>query len=228
MIVTLWLNGTPDPHYGHNYEGGRRVADWSEIKVAESVEAAGCEITVITDCLADHPDVEHVHTHRVASMGGNPYFDRWRQLRAWLTDRDDAWIWSTDANDVTLLNDPYPGSLDPEMLYVGSEPADGPNARSVGFWWMRNLHLDHTDWIASHAPLPLLNAGLLGGTPATLREFIRDLTAALEDCPNDVTDMAAVNRVIYDRWADRYVTGGWHTPMWSFETSHPTAIWAHK
>ncbi len=222
MIFCIWINGSPDPHYG----GKRRPADWAELKVLDTTGSH--EVTVATDCLPDHPS-QNVHVCRVPPLGGNPYHDRWRHFAAWLTDRDDEWIWATDANDVALLNDPYPDWLDGDMLYVGSEPVGGENARSVGFWWMRALHTDHADWIATHADLPLLNAGLLGGTPATLREFTRDLVGALEDCPNDVTDMAAVNRVLHDDWSARYVTGHpIHTPMWSFLAADDSSIWAHK
>lgn len=221
MIVTVWINGSVDPHYG-----GHRIADRSELMLLDTLD--GLEVTVLTDCLPDTGET-NVRIHRVASLGGNPYFDRWRHLRTFLDACEDDWVWSTDANDVRLLNDPYPAWLDRDVLYVGSEPTDGPDARSVGFWWMRGLHTDHAHWIDTHADLPLLNAGLLGGTPATLREFCRDLTAALEDCPNDVTDMAAVNRVLYEQWEGRYVTGyPIHTPMWSFTTADPDAVWAHK
>lgn len=220
MIVTTWLNNVADPHYG-----GNRPADWAQLSVLATT--GDNPVTVITDCFDEHPS-NAVAVYRVESMGGNPYFDRWRQFRRWLIGCDDYWVWSTDANDVAMLNDPYPDWLEPDMLYVGSEPVDGPNARSVGFWWMRAVHPDHVGWIATHAHLPLLNAGLLGGTPTVLREFVRDLVEALDFCPNDVTEMAAVNRVLYEQWEGRYVTGDWHTPMWSFMTAHPTAIWAHK
>lgn len=225
MIVASWLNASPDPHYGHNYAGGRRAADWSQLSVLDTI--GDHRATVLTDCLDEHPS-PNVTTVRVASLGGNPYHDRWRHLRAWLDECDEPFVWAVDANDVRLLNDPYPDWLDPDMLYVGSEPTGGANKRSVGFWWMRQLHPDHADWIDRHAHLPLLNAGLIGGTPVLLREFCRDLIEQLAGC-SDVTEMAAEQVVLYERWAGRYVTGHpMHTPMWSFAAADPTAIWAHK
>lgn len=221
MIVTVWINQVQDPHYG-----GHRAAERSELSVLDTLE--GHQATVLTDCLADTGE-PNVNIVRVESLGGNPYFDRWRHLQAWLEDCDDEWVWSVDANDVCLLNDPYPDWLDPDVLYVGSEPVDGPNARSCGFWWMTGLHPDHADWLNAHASLRLLNAGLIGGTPQVLREFVSDLTATFKNCPNDVTEMAAVNRVLYDQWTGRYVTGHpVHTPMWSFAASDPVALFAHK
>ncbi len=224
MIVCVWLNQSADPHYG-----GHRPADVAELSVLPTVTARGLPATVLTDCLpAGHRDgVEFVH---VDPLGGNPYFDRWRHLNGWLHDAGShhGFVWATDANDVLLLNDPYPDWLDDSTLYVGSEPVDGPDARSVGFWWMRQLHPDHADWIDAHADLPLLNAGLIGASGDVLREFTDDLLDVFDGC-GDVTEMAAVNRVLYERWTDRFVTGDRvHTPMWSFETEHPHSIFAHK
>lgn len=219
MIVCAWLNGSPDPHYG-----GHRVADRSELHLLEST--SDHRVTVLTDCLPAGVDgpVEFV---TVEPLGGNPYFDRWRHLHAWLEGRDD-FVWATDANDVRLLNDPYPDWLRVRhLLYVGSEPTDGPNARSVGFWWMRGLHPDHAEWIDANADLPLLNAGIVGAHAPVLREFVGSLLEAFEGV-TDVTEMAAINKVLYERW-DLRVTGyPVHTPMWSFTTADPRAIWAHK
>lgn len=219
MITCVWLNQSVDPHYG-----GHRDADRSALAVLDTL--AGHQATVLTDCLPDLYETG-IEIVPVESLGGNPYCDRWRHLDAWLQGRTD-FVWSVDANDVRLLNDPYPDWLRDDVLYVGSEPADGPDARSVGFWWMRGLHPAHGEWIDAHADLPLLNAGLLGGSAAVLAEFTGELLPGLADA-DDVTDMAAINQLLYERWADRIVTGPTvHSPMWSYCTDHPTAIWAHK
>lgn len=222
MIVTVWLTAVPDPHYVNT----TRKPDLAELTVLNTI--GDHEAVVLADGLGAGR-LGNVEVVEVESFGGNPYHDRWRQVDAWLRGRpDDEFVWSTDANDVTLLNDPYPDWLRNDTLYVGSEPVDGPNARNLGFWWMTGLHPDHTDWLAANAHLPLLNAGLLGGTVAVLREFLAELVDHLDGC-NDVTDMAAVNWLLYERWTDRYFTGPpVHTPMWSFVTEHPEAIWAHK
>src|SRR5690606_24647542 len=109
------------------------------------------------------------------------------------------------------------------------EPTSGPDARSLGFWWMAQLHPDHADWLNANADLPLLNAGLVGGSAAVLREFTSAIIAQLDGC-TDVTDMAAVNYVLYGmRHRRTIVTGSAvHTPMWSYIESDPQAIWAHK
>lgn len=219
MIVCVWLNQSPDPHYG-----GHRTADRSALTVLDTLDNR--DATVLTDCLTAGSE-DHVEIVEVAPLGGNPYHDRWRHLHTWLTGRDD-FIWSVDANDVRLLNDPYPDWLDPDVVYVGSEPATGRDARSVGFWWMRQLHPDHADWIDTNADRPLMNAGILGGSAPVLTEFTGALVEALDGC-SDVTDMAAVNWLLYEHWHDRIVTGpSVHTPMWSFIEHHESAIFAHK
>jgi len=220
VIVSSWLNQSPDPHYG-----GHRVADRSELRVLDTIDDH--HATVLTDCLPAGIDgaVEFV---RVEPLGGNPYFDRWRHLHAWLQGRND-FVWAVDANDVRLLNDPAPDWLRSDVLYVGSEPADGPDARSVGFWWMRQLHGDHADWIDANADLQLLNAGIVGAHAPLLAEFVGDLLVAFERCPTDITEMAVINMVLYERWRDRMMAGHpVHTPMWSYVTADSDAIWAHK
>lgn len=220
MIVCAWLNQSPDPHYG-----GHRAANRSELVVLDTID--GQPATVLTDCLPAGVEgsIEFV---RVAPLGGNPYFDRWHHLHGWLKDQT-GFVWAVDANDVRLLNDPYPDWLREDVLYVGSEPTTGIDARSVGFWWVRQLHGDHADWIDANADLPLLNAGLVGANTSVLAEFVADLLEAFNGCPTDITEMAVINKVLYERWSGRFVTGSpVHTPMWSHLTADPEAVWAHK
>ncbi len=217
MIITCWLNSVEDPHYK------RRVdADPSQLTMLDTLD--GHDAVVLTDCLdAGHDG--RAQFVRVWPSNLNPYFARWWHIALWCESHD-GFVWCVDAGDVRLLNDPYPSWLDDETLYIGSEPVDGDNARSVGFWWVEAVHPAHSRWIADNADRALLNPGILGGGTRVVAAFARRVLDLHRD--GDATDMVAANRVAAS-WRGPVASGHpLHTPMWSFRTDDPEALWAHK
>jgi hypothetical protein len=222
VVVTCLFNAQPDPQSGQTWP-----ASLASLSVLDSVTAAGHQTIVLHDCL-DEPDTDLVEFVRDDTDIPNAYWRRWAAIARLLEQRPDIErAWCVDGGDVRLLNYPWPNVLDvdSDVLWVGSEPTTGPDARSVGFWWMRQLHPAHADWIEAHADWRLLNVGLLGGHRDIVRRFACELAACWPT--EDRTDMAAANRILYE--GHRFVTGERvHTPMWSWRTSDPVAIWAHK
>lgn len=220
-VVTCLFNRHPDPQSGRTWP-----ADLGQLTVLDTVRAGGHHAVVINDCLdlTDTPDVTFV---RVDNDIPNAYWARWTHIAEWLKGCGLEKVWCVDGGDVRLLHDPFT-HLWPGVLYLGSEPPVGaPNARSVGFWWMRGHHPDRGDWIEANADRDLLNPGLVGGHAATVWEFAETLAACWPTA--DRTDMAAANELAYSAgWLGRFVTGDRvHTPMWS-HTSNDHSWWAHK
>lgn len=221
MIITCWLNASPDPHYNRTLE-----PDVSQLTVLDSI--GDHRAVVLTDCLPAgiHGNVEFVQVEPLPDR--NPYFARWVHIANYL-EHFDEFVWCVDAGDVLLLNDPYPAWLHATtpLVYVGSEPDHGEHARSVGFWWVKEVHPAHADWIDANADRPLLNPGILGGGGPWVRSVALQIAAGELD--GDKTDVAAALRVLYGRWCGSFITGDRvHTPYWSYQTSHPWSIWAHK
>lgn len=223
VVITCLLNAFPDPQYG-----GFWPADLERLSVIPTVHAHGGHVVVLHDCL-ELDSTDDTTFVRVDSDVPNAYFARWGHVADYLANTTHELVWCVDGGDVRMLNDPFPW-MAPGVLYVGSEPCPDAvrDARSVGFWWVRQYHPDHGEWIAANTDRLLLNGGLLGGDAATVRRFAEEVAAAWPT--RDGTDMAAVNRIAYSSaWLGRFVTGDRvHTPMWSFRLSDRHAWWAHK
>ena len=220
VVITSLFTQHPDPQSGRHWE-----ADVSLLTAVDSVHRHGWHAVVISDCL-DLDDTPTTTFVRVDNDIPNAYWARWRHIAAFLSQPGDwRYVWCVDATDVVMLNDPAP-HMRPGPLYIGSEPTDGPNARNVGFWWMRHLHPDHATWIDDHADEQLLNCGIVGGDVGTIREFASAMTIGWPSA--DVTDMAFANRIARGAFPG-FITGPpVHTSMWSFVTADPEAWFAHK
>ena len=225
VVITCLFTRHPDPQSGEHWPSDPKV-----LTVLSSLQRHQVTAVVLYDDEELRPDGRAVYVH-VDNDIPNAYWARWRHIADYVAGLEpDARVWCVDGGDVTLLRrDPFYLITD-SNLYVGSEPGptDAQHPRSVGFWWMRQLHPTHAAWIDEHADLTLLNVGLVGGHAREVRLFAEQLAGCWPT--EDQTDMAAANRLLYSpEWVGRVITGDRvHTPMWSWRTSDPHAIWAHK
>lgn len=210
VVLTSLLCASVDPQRGERWPAVGTVLDPLLASLGGS-----CGV-VLHDCELDPPPTVPAHLARVAP-GGNPYHHRWALYDEWLSDAGPVgWVWCVDGTDVEMLHAPW-SAMVPGVLYCGSEPSTG-----VSGGWLADNHPSAVGAVEG----PLLNAGIIGGDVATVRAFVSDLVTELARCPDDLTDMAAFNRV-----AARFevVTGERvHTSFRAYEHDHPTAWWRHK
>lgn len=221
VVITGLYTAWPDPQSGRRWP-----ADPAQVTVLDSLADHDLHAVVLHDGL-DVDDTDLVTWVKVDNDVPNAYWARWGHIADWLTDAPVDRVWCVDAGDVVCLHDPFT-HLWPDVLYLGSEPPPGaPNARTVGFWWMRGHHPDRAAWIDANADRVLLNPGLCGGHRDVVAAFAAQLAACWPTA--DLTDMAAANQLAYGPdWHGRVVTGDIvHTPMWSF-TRNDHSWWAHK
>ena len=158
---------------------------------------------------------------------GNIYRERWRVYRRWLATHPEVRrVWCVDGTDVTMRHYPFHHMRD-GVLYTCSE-----HDKFVSLPWVINNHRSIKQWAKSKPFLPLLNAGLCGGDRETVLSFLTDLIDGpfiAADDHADMTDMAAFNRCIWDRWAERLVTGPRvHTTFQGYEPDNGYSWWAHR
>ena len=210
-VLTTLLCATEDPQRGKRWPPVGTVLD----QLLASL--GGVPAVVLHDRELDPPPTLPAHLERVAP-GGNPYHYRWSLYDEWLADAGPVgWVWCVDGTDVEMLHAPW-SSMVPGVLYCGSEPIT-----SVSAGWLADGHPSHG---ATREDRPLLNAGILGGDVVTVRAFVSTLVAELAACGDDLTDMAAFNRVAA---GFEVVTGERvHTSFRGYEHDHPTAWWRHK
>lgn len=174
----------------------------------------------------DQLDIEADGFVRVPS-GMNPYAQRWCAYFQYLRSHKFTYVFCTDGTDVTMLRPPW-SEITADTLYVGWEP------KVLGIPWMTQNHPPYRDWIESNKSKMLLNAGVAGGTYATMLEFCHDMaTECLSVNHNGLAgDMAAFNKVVYsDKWCNRFVTGPIVTTLFKHNETSKENQWswfAHK
>jgi len=222
VILTL-LNRHPDPQYGGHWE-----ASLDKLSVTPSIRALGLHVIVLHDCLdGDGPDGVSLVEVAPNDAIPNAYWARWKLISEYLVDQFSiSRVWCTDGGDVTFLRDPFP-MMHKGVLYIGSEPCHGMNARSVDFWWLAGCHPSVREWVPHNKDRTLLNPGIVGGDRATVAEFAYELAEMYD--PRDISDMGAANVLAYsDRWKGRFITGDRvHTDYWSYRDNGHAPI-QHK
>jgi len=219
VVITTLLNGAPDPQR----DGERWPADVHLLdELRASVHRHGHQLVVLTDCL-DEPDDALTTFVRVAS-GANPYFHRWQVIadfiHGYIGVLGDApgFVWCVDGTDVEMLHDPFPHMV-AGVRYCGSESS------VINFWWMVDNHPSVRDWLNTYDHLPLLNAGLLGGTAAGVW-FVAATLATLSKC-GDMTDMGQFNRIVHNAVTPVVTGPEVHTELRAFDRDS-SAWWRHK
>src|SRR5690606_36461702 len=144
--------------------------------------ASGAEFVLLRDReVADLPAT--VTDVPVRGMG-NPYFQRWAHVRAWLRNNPAVtYAVVCDATDVEFLRDPFP-LLPQDRLVVGEEWSLLDETAG----WMRKHHSwdKLTDLFDAHGREQMLNAGILAGPTALIVRFIDDLLTEWEQFECDL------------------------------------------
>lgn len=211
-VVTTLLCTAPDPQRGGHWQPDGRLLD----TLAGSI--TGAVLTVLTDSAIFPLPQSQCRWHR-RPAGGNPYHHRWTIIADWLATTDAEWVWCVDATDVQMLREPW-CHMEPGVIYCGSEEGETWSCP-----WMVEHHPSIRDVAADQ---PLMNAGLLGGGLSTVRAFCAAVDAELTLCADDVTDMAAFNRVLAAAPLEVVTGPQVHTRFRHEQRDHPTAWFRHK
>lgn len=205
-LLTCYFNNVADPQRGEKWTVTR---DALNTLVASLV---GMRLVVLSDCLqpGKHGSVEIIKVNTCI----NPYFQRWVSYKQYIVANRDTlgYVFCVDATDVEVLRNPFP-FMQPDTLYVGDE------AEVIKNPWIVNNHKAKAlqDFYVSHQDRQLMNAGLCGGSPAILIEFMTKLIGFYSDCEDSahrfgmpdtgLTDMAAFNYVVYNHFKERRLHG---------------------
>lgn len=228
VALTFLLTAAVDP------QRGTKMKPSASLLEAWSASVTGADRIVLADELSEAPKGADIV--RVEGLDSNPYFLRWMHIYQWLRDNKDVGLaWCTDGTDVVMLREPW-GDMDPDKLYVGSEPKTLADE-----WIIKNHDAPHLrEFVKANAAKPMLNAGLIGGTRETVMKFAHDIVSDThwlgarrfwKAVPHgrEIGDMATFNYVAYTKWADRIVTGPQvHTVFRSNGTGKEYAWWQHK
>lgn len=189
QFITTYLTANEDPQRGVNWDSNASEIDCLSKSVGHNLTVLHDE--KLTLCPA-------LHLVKVEPIG-NPYFSRWEHLLNNLPASDFVCI--LDATDTELLNK-IPDNLDVNKLYVGHEQS------TVGSNWM--LEISYTEYmkpfIDLHASKQLLNCGVVIGHVDIVREFLVYMVSESHEDVG-VIDMGLFNKVMYERFHDRFEYG---------------------
>lgn len=161
----------------------------------------------------------------------NPYIQRWISYRRYLIAHPEiSHLWCVDGTDVELRLDPWIAMAE-DTIYCGWENA------TVGSEWMRFHHGASLTWIRANENLPLLNAGVVGGTRGVVLTLTAEILRLYADQVrkgeiDERGDMAMFNRAVRRLFdLGRLVTGPPITTLFKgFEPPERNnwSIWCHK
>lgn len=225
VLVTHLLTTTVDPQRNVFWEPD--PAQFSGL--FDSAAEHGVHVVLIHDADLTGPVPHNVTAVRVEPTEGDVYWRRWEYSLAWLNAHPEIErVFCVDGSDVTVLRDPFAG-LDPMTLYIGSE------LTFMNDRWMLREHPHPTlqQFFWDNAGRRMLNAGIVGGWRDTVLDFVSDMLTTRDkfSVTGDVgSDMGLLNYVgfqpVHRFWIETGPTV--HTIYKRYETSHPTARFAHK
>jgi hypothetical protein len=189
-----------------------------------SIAAHGQRLVMLHDCLRCDDD-ETTSFVRVPP-GGNPYFQRWRNITDYLKLAGDTIerVWCVDATDVVMLHDPFPHMI-PGEFYTGSEPRSLVGDTDHHHWLYRH-HPSRQWFYDAHPELFYMNPGILGGD---VGDVLTASSALGAEPDHEMTDMGAWQQICHDLFGDRVRTGHpVHTLYRALDHDNPDAWWAHK
>lgn len=193
-LVTSYLTNSADPQRGTKWANNL-------LDVQPLITSSTYPVTVLTD--TDVTDTTATVERVTPDSGLSVYMQRWRIQWQWLRDHPEVTeLWCTDSTDVAMLNEP---AIAPGVLYVGWEPQ-----LTNSDWMIKNhQHPDIRDFLMTGRQL--LNCGVVGGDRVTMLDFLHAMVVELDcqrsESPSDVFEMGAFNRVVYTRFAGRFITG---------------------
>lgn len=218
IILTCYFTGQPDPQRGQ--WDNKIIEDTAALR--KSVEGQ-TKLVILNDSGTDQNMIGSTEFINVETAI-NPYFQRWISYWQYLRDHPEIdKVFCVDATDVTLVNNPFP-YMRPGIIYVGDEPD------VVGSQWMRQNHTPLASWIRQNKTLPLLNAGVLGGSRGDVMRFIHQLVGDYIDRKGQAGngDMGLFNLVAYKYFKDNIVHGRTVTNVFKSYESSGTEWFMHK
>ena len=236
VLITTLLTSNPDPQRGLKWKASSEaIAPW-----LESVERGGWNGVVLADELTQK-DLQgySAKVERVNPSKMNVYYQRWLHIYQYLRKHSEIqWVWCTDGSDVEVLRDPFKGMVSGK-LYVGTEQT------LVDNHWMRNNHPSKIlrEAIHTYRGKQLLNAGVVGGDRWTVMDFAQQIVTVYNDIqstrlrfrfwtkdrsPEGIGDMAAFNKVAYDKYGGSLITGPEITTEFKKNEDNGTAKFKHK
>lgn len=159
----------------------------------------------------------------------NFFLYRHQIVWSWLRDHPEVRrIWAVDGTDVTMLRDPFT-NLHPGKIHLGWEP------KTLTDPWMLDRHKEPRvhQFMINNPDRQLLNAGLIGGDRGTMLEFLHGLYSYWYDVEatgavHDQGDMGQLQRLAYQRFADRLVTGSQVATVFKQFQPNDFSWWMHK
>ena len=234
ILITTLLTTNVDPQRGVKWPADASVlSPW-----LESVERFDINGVVLADELKKLPrGYSNTEVVNVPPSKMNVYYQRWLHIYQYLRDNEDIqWVWCTDGSDVEILRDPFE-DMTTGRLYVGYEPS------KVGTQWMKNNHPAKRlqNFININQNKTMLNAGVVGGDRDSVMKLARGIVQEYDDAECDrffkidntpskseVGDMAAFNKVVYEKFSANYETGPRIVTEFKAYTDNGTAIFKHK
>ena len=215
-ILTCYLTGTSDPQRKEKW-----IPDISQMdKLIDSVVEIGQKIIVFHDCF-------NVVEYRGAKLvkvkcSGNPYHERWRIYLDYIKANADLdFVFCVDATDVIMQLNPF-DEMSLNILYTGDEDS------SLNNEWLIKYHKGYINFIPLYSRKILLNAGLVGGHSNIIKKFIIEMLDEFSQRPVVMTDMAALNYVVYTKFINNFRHGAFINTKFKGYERNETAWFAHK
>lgn len=196
-IITCYFGGVNDPQ--------RSTIMDQTLKPLEPLLTSNTSqnFKIITNCASEFMDIHWApYEYIYQDCNINPYFQRWISIFQYLQNSDLKSVFCVDATDVEVLKNPFP-HLEPDTLYVGCEN------EIIGCDWMKKNHSspEILKFIDLHHDKQLLNAGIVGGPVALVKDFVHKIIKTYmelqsEDENSNPVDMGIFNyvaRIYFDK-----------------------------
>lgn len=248
VCMSTYFTSRPHPMYGFTVERDSRryMADWYS-----SMQRLGLRGVVFHDGLSSdfvrEMETPSIGFCEVASESIKyPLNDqRFIVYRQYLQSHPEVErVFLTDLSDVRVASDPFP-QLSPHRVYVGSQPGslmprngDGckyvdERLQAAGAPYSRFIEqlASPSDSDRQQQPIPVLNAGILGGFREKVIEVLDFIVQYLEsiDKRHENLNMGLFNYVLYSHFREQLVAGPpVHSIFGGYENDRTDVWFIHK
>lgn len=185
VIITTILTGVLDPQRKRKWKVDHSVYQ----KLYDSCKRSKIHLIVLSDKLSLKEE-EYLSVVRTDS-NINPYFQRWKSINEFLSDKDFEKVYCVDATDVEVLNTPF-DIINENNMVVGCEEG------KLSCDWILTKHknVNIKKFIQGNYGLQLLNAGIVGGELEKIKMFSSALANTYSTIGDDYTDMPRFNYIL--------------------------------
>lgn len=224
IVLTCYFTGVPDPQRGVHFQKNIEPV----LPLLKSTYDKGCSnVVVLNDCIKDQ-DWSKTAKFVTHVPYINPYFERWFAIHKYLTDHPEVdQVFCVDATDVEMNVNPFM-FMRSGALYVGDEPS------KINNLWLKKHHKHpiFNQMYMVYGQRQLFNAGLLGGFREEVMKFcvlMMDFYSLTKGY-HQLTDMAALNYLLYIKYGVRNVISGRqvNTVFKAYDTENKTSWFKHK